>query len=95
MSRLKKSLSGLRGERVRLVFNGFRQDEEGNKTRFRATRTFNYRKYGDVFGPGSAYASALHWQRDKHSSDQFVTVSIGLEVIEIDDDEPDDEGAGE
>lgn len=90
IAHFKKELAGLRGERVRLVFNGMRKDADGNEHRFRLTRTFNFRNYKDVFGPGSAYARALHAQRDKHSDDQFVTFSVALEVLEIDN-EPEDE----
>lgn len=87
----RKQLAGLRGERVRLVINGQRTTDDGEEKRFRLTRTFNYRNYRDVFGPGSAFASAMHAQRDAHSEDQLVAFSVALEVLDIEDDEYDED----
>lgn len=92
IARLKKELRGLRGEKVTVVFKGAHVDEEGTAHRFRLQRTFNYRQYGDMFGPGSAYADAVHFIRDKYSNEELVTYSFDVEVAD-DDDENEEEAA--
>lgn len=82
---LRKQLRGLRGERVTARFNGARIDEEGNTRRFVVKRTFKLNRYSDLFGPGSAYASAVHAVRDRHSDETLVTHSITIEPAGDDD----------
>lgn len=85
VSHFKKELAGLRGERVTLFFNGKRIDAETDKEHtFRLQRTFVFRKYADVFGAGSAYASAIHFMRDAHSDDELLIMSIALEIADDD-----------
>ncbi len=96
IARVKKEFAGLRGERVRLILNGQYIDKDTLEVRrFRLTRTFNYRKFWDAFGPGSAYARAMHAYRNKHSGDgsgdEYTTLSIALEVVDIDEEESDGE----
>lgn len=79
ISRLKDDLRGLRGERVVMTFRGSRIDEEGNEHFFNVKRSFKMNKYADVFGPGSAYASAIHAVRERHSSDTLVIYSITID----------------
>lgn len=87
---MKKGLRGLRGERLKMTFNGSHIDEDGTPHRFRIQRTFNYRNYTDVFGPGSAYASAIHAVRDKYSNETLVTYSIAFDILDEEDEEDDD-----
>lgn len=87
----KKALKGLRGRRVKLTFNGKRVDPESGKERnFRVQRTFQFRKYSDVFGSGSAYASAIHVIRDAHSDEELAVLSISIEEADDSDDDEDE-----
>lgn len=88
---VKKELRGLRGHRVTMWVNGWHTstDDPENPVHFRLKRVFNFRKYDDAFGPGSAYHSAIKYIRDQYSDDQLGTTSITFEVA--DDDEEDSE----
>lgn len=77
---MKQQLRGLRGEEVTMTFKGIRIDDEGTSRRFTVARTFKLRQYSDVFGPGSAYASAIHAVRERHSAETLVTHSITVEA---------------
>lgn len=80
-------LRGLRGERVTMKVNGVRVDEDGESHRFVIRRTFTLNRYSDVFGPGSAYGSAIHAQREAHSDDTLVTHSLTIEPATDEDDD--------
>jgi hypothetical protein len=87
IARMKAALRGLRGEEVTMVFKGHRVDSDTGETkRFRVTRNFTLNSYSDVFGPGSAYASAAHYVRDKYSSDELLMDSIEIEEYDGGDD---------
>jgi hypothetical protein len=90
VARIKKGLRGLRGEKVRMFLKGSHGDGE-EVQRFRIQRTFNYRRYSDVFGPGSAYASAIHAVKDKYSDQQLVTYSLEFQIVDDDADDEDSE----
>lgn len=79
---MKKQLRGLRGEDVVMTFKGIRIDDEGNEKRFTVRRAFTMRQYSDVFGPGSAYASAIHAVRERHSDETLVTHTLTVEIDE-------------
>lgn len=83
----RSQLRGLRGDRVSMHVKGIRIDEDGNEKRFSVKRTFTLNRYSDVFGPGSAYASAVHAIRDKHSDDTLVTTSLVIEPADDDDED--------
>lgn len=93
IAHFKKLLAGLRGERVTLHFNGVVNDPETGEreTRFRIQRTFNYRRYSDLFGAGSAYASAVHFVRDKYSDYQLVAMSMSLDIADEADEDTEEE----
>jgi hypothetical protein len=80
INHLKGQLRGLRGKTVTATFSGARIDDDGTKRRFTAKRTFVLNRYTDMFGPGSAYSSAIHDVRDRHSDETLVTYSITIEV---------------
>lgn len=82
---LKKQLKGLRGERVKVTIRGVREDDDGDEHTFRLQRHVNYRKFWDVFRPGSAYAEAMHAYRDRHSEDMLAVTSVDIEVVDIDE----------
>lgn len=94
VKQLKRQLKGLRGHRVKITIRGQREDDEtGDAHRFSISRHVNYRKFWDVFGPGSAYASALHAYRDKHSEDALSVTHIDIEEVDLDEVEFDEETA--
>ncbi len=88
IKRLRDSLKGLRGEEVTMTFRGKRLDPDtGAAKRFRIKRTFTLNSYRDVFGPGSAYASAVHFIRDAHSGDELVVDDFVIEESEYGDED--------
>lgn len=76
---MKRQLRGLRGQRVTMVFQGAHIDEFNKIRKFNVKRTFTINRYSDVFGPGSAYASAIHAVRELHSHETLVTYSLTVE----------------
>lgn len=93
IARVKRQLAGLRGEWVKLTFKGARivdGDEGTEEKRFKLVRTFAYRSYRDVFGPGSAYASIIHFIRNKYSRDTLVTYELDIEIAEDEDSDTDE-----
>lgn len=87
VSRMRKALKGLRGEEVTLTFNGQHISEDGEKRRFSIKRTFTLNRYADVFGPGSAFASAIHYVRDKHSGDELLVHNFTIEESDFGDED--------
>jgi hypothetical protein len=87
IARMRKSLRGLRGEEVTMVFKGQHIDSKNNKKRFTVRRTFTLNSYSDAFGPGSAYASAIHYIRDKHSDDQLNVMNFSIEEADSGDED--------
>lgn len=85
----RSELRGLRGQNVTVIVNGSRQTEDGEHHRFRSQRTVRYNEYSDIFGPASAYYSAMKAVRNRHSPDKFLTYSIIVQPAtgEDDDDE--------
>lgn len=82
ISDMKKQLRGLRGKTVRVTINGAHIDPDTlQPRRFTASRVIDYNMYSDMFGPGSAYASALHDVKERYSNDVLVTYSIDIEEI--------------
>jgi hypothetical protein len=89
VGRLKSELKGLRGQEITVKFNGKHIDSDsGDVKKFVVTRRLTYRQYADLFGPGSAYASAASYIRDKYSNDTLV---IGTITIDDESDEDDNE----
>lgn len=87
IARMRRELRGLGGSRVTLTLNGSRIDEEtGEEKRIRIRRTFTMNTYRDIFGPGSAYASAIHSVREKHSGDVIITHSLTIEETDMEED---------
>jgi hypothetical protein len=76
----RKQLRGLRGKRVTMTVKGARIDDDGKTRRFNVSRTFTLKTYSNVFGPGSAYASAIHSVRELHSDETLVTHSLVIEA---------------
>lgn len=86
IAKVKRQLKGLRGERLKMTIKGTRVDEHtGDEHRFRITRHVNYANIWHLFGPGSAYASALHAYRDRHSGDELSIQTIDFDVVELDE----------
>lgn len=88
IKRIKKALAGLRGERVTVRIQGKRVDADGETHYFTRQRTVNYRNYRDIFGPGSAFASGMHAEREAHSGDELSVTSIEFDT-DYEDDEDD------
>lgn len=82
----KRELRGLRGEHVTVTFKGVRIDDDGETRRFNVRRTIKYNQYSDMFGPGSAFASATHAIRERHSDETLVTQQIIIEHASDEDD---------
>jgi hypothetical protein len=79
IDRLKKELRGLSGERITATFNGGRKNvETGEHRRWTAHRTFVYNRYSDMFGPGSAYLSAIRAVRQRYSDWEIIIYSIDI-----------------
>lgn len=74
-------LKGLRGKEIKTTFRGMRRDEDGTERRFNVTRTFKAKSYNDFFGPGSAYASAMHQVREKYSDEELIILSFEIEEV--------------
>lgn len=93
VNRLRRELRGLAGEHVTMTFNGKRTDPDtGDRHRFRIRRTFKLENYRSVFGPGSAFASAIHYIRDEHSDEELVIDTFSIEEADdFDEDEEFDE----
>lgn len=79
INRFRRELRGLRGQEVTLKMRGSRLDDEGNERRFVARRTFTLNRYSDVFGAGSAFASALHDVRERHSDEELTIYEVSIE----------------
>ena len=80
---IKRELRGYRGEWVTMYAYGMREDAEtGDEKRFKFKHTFLYRKYSDVFGPGSAYGAIVHAVRDKYSEDALTTFHLDIEFAD-------------
>ena len=90
IQRLRSSLRGLRGQDVTVTFNGAHIDSGGKIHRFRIKRSLTLNAYSDIFGPGSAYASAVKTVRDKHSDELLVTYGITVEPATGEDDGEDE-----
>jgi len=84
IARIKKQLSGLRGEYVTVHLKGKRIDEDGETHYFDLQRSFTYANYRSLFGPGSAYSDIIHFVRDNHSSDEISIKSLTVEVNDED-----------
>jgi hypothetical protein len=82
IARMRRALRGLRDKDVTLTFRGNWQDDNGVEHNFRVRRTFQLHTYRDAFGPGSAYASAIRYVRDKHSDNVINIVSFVIEESE-------------
>lgn len=78
---LRGQLRGLRGKTVAVTVTGERQDEDGNVVgRFRARRVLTVHNYNDIFGPGSAFHSAIKAQRNAHSNDALIVKSLDIQA---------------
>lgn len=82
IARIKKEIRGLRGEWVRMTARGIRVDENGDEHRYKFTAVTLYRRYDDLFGPGSAYADIIHSVVSRYSEDEISTLDIDLEIID-------------
>lgn len=87
VKRIRGELRGLRGETVTMTFTGAHIDDSGKARKFRVQRTFQLNSYSDVMGPGSAYASAVKYIRDKHSEETLVTYGITVETADASDED--------
>lgn len=67
--------------RVRIAFGRIDPDSGDVLGRVNATRTFELNEYSDMFGPGSAYADALHAVKSRHSPDELVVYSFTIEDV--------------
>ncbi len=92
VARMKAALRGLRGEEVTMVFKGKHTSADtGEAKRFTVKRKFTLTSYRDVFGPGSAFASAVHWVRDKYSDDELTIDSFEIEESSYGDEDSEEE----
>jgi hypothetical protein len=90
VARIKRELRGLRGEWLTVIAHGIRVDDNGDEHRFRFKRTFLYRRYADMFGPGSAYSDIIHSVVSKYSEDELTTLALDVEIAD-EENIPDDE----
>jgi hypothetical protein len=83
---IKSSLRGLRGEWIRMYVHASAKPadatDEEEARQFRLQRTFLYRNYTDVFGPGSAFASVVHWFRENHSDEVLAVHELEFEMVD-------------
>lgn len=91
IARMKRAIRGLLGETVTMRFGGEHIDDDGMSKKFTITRRFKLTNYDSVFGPGSAYASAIHTIRDKYSSDELVITKFTIDVASGDDEDSEEE----
>lgn len=60
-----------------MTVKGWHKEKAGSpKKAFTVRRRFVMRHYEDAFGPGSAYASAIHSIRERYSDHKIVVTRI-------------------
>lgn len=90
IARMKKEIRGLRGETVTMRFSGRHKAQGEPEKKFTITRVFKLTGYDSVFGPGSAYGSAIHTIRDKYSNDKLVIDKITIDATSGGDEDTDE-----